>query len=409
MTIDLDAFFASCEELRNPELIGTPMGVGFELNGRGIVTTANYAARKFGVKSAMPIFKAKQLCPDIKVVAPDHDYYQDKANEVFNVVYKYSKIMEIASIDECFIDVTKLTNKYTPLQIAQMIKNDIKKKTDLTVSIGISTDLLLSKMASGMDKPNGITTLWIKELKDKLWPLPVGDMYMIGCKTSEKLNSLGIETIGQLANLKNNHELYKKTRKIMGVNLDKLINEANGESKREIEDVVSQLKSLSKEETFGTSLTDIESILREMRKLLKYAYERLQYRKLNANSLHVFIKVDKSFKRLSVSKRFDRKDNDWDSIWSIAFELMSSNFVEGMSVKQIGVGFSGLKEGERVYEQLTLDSSQVENIPHLQSIADDASWSVHEDVFIGSTMNDNRRYEDKRLIDRDQIKFKIWG
>lgn len=407
MTMDLDAFFASCEELRHPEVKGIPMVVGYELNGRGIVSTANYAAREKGIKSGMPLFKARALFEQVKIITPDHTFYQEKANEVFNIIKSYSDKIEIASIDECFVDLTKMTNKYSPLQIAKLIKNDIKKNTGLTISIGISTDVLLSKMASGMDKPNGITTLWKNELPKKLWPLNIGEMYMIGSKLTIKFNELGIKTIGDLANLKDNRELYFKTRKNIGVVLDRLIAEANGEVFREIDVRTNELKSLSREETFGISLYTLEAVNREMRKLLEYCFERMTKRKVGANSIHIMIKVDKSFTRLSSTRRYDRRNNNWDYVWTLAYDIMEKLFIEGMSIKQVGVGFSGLKENERSYTQLTLDDQEKKvNVDKIQKIIDEASTIIHNDVFLGSTMNENFRYNKKRLVDGDRVKFK---
>lgn len=408
MTIDLDAFFASCEELRHPEVKGQPMVVGFELNGRGIASTANYAARKFGIKSGMPLFKVRKLVPNVIVITPDHDYYQKLANEVFNIVHSFSEIIEVASIDECFVDFTKLTTKYKPLEIAKMVKDKIYKETNLVVSIGMSTNLFLSKQASGIDKPNGITTLWKHEIKDKLWPLNIGELYMVGKKSKEKFEENGILTIGDLANLKNDKDKYTSLKRKMGINLDKLILEANGELEAEIDLTFKHAKSISKEETFGSSLTTIDEVLREGKQLFEKVFNRKESRKLNCSSVSVSLKVDKSFKRNSMSKVVSRTNNDKNSLWGVIYKLLNDLFVEGMSVKQVAIEFSGLKEGERTYKQLTLEDNN-ENTPKtLQDIANEISWQSGEEVVSGETMENNKRYEKTKLINKDNIKFKVW-
>lgn len=409
MTIDLDAFFASCEELRHPEIVGKPMVVGFELNGRGVASTANYAARELGAKSGKPLFKLRELIPNLIVITPDHEHYQQKANDVFEIIMQFSNKIEIASIDECFVDLTNMTDKYKPLEIANIIKTKIKNKTGLIVSIGISTDLMLSKIASSMDKPNGITTLWKHEIKDKLWNLSLNRLHMLGVKTVEKFNNFDINTIGQLATLKENDHLYKKIRKELGVNVDKLILEANGESNREIDAEGSHLKSISREETFGVSLISFEKIIKETKKLMEYTFNRLNARKLNASNVQTFIKLDKSFKKISGSKKIKRSSNDWDSIWTTTYNLMNELFIEGMSIKQVGVGLGGLRESERTYKQLTLEETNYQtNDDKLQSIIDDISFATKSDVFLGETMLNNRRYVKGRPLDRDKVKFKVW-
>jgi len=207
-TIDLDAFFTSCEELKQPHLKNIPIVTGNDLNGRGVVATANYKARSYGIHSGLPLFKAKKMYDNLVILPVDMQFYHEKSIQVFSIVAQYSNIMEIASVDECYVDVTTLAQKRKPLEIASIIKDRIKRKTGLTTSIGISTNILLSKIASNMDKPDGITTLYPHEIKAKLWPLKLNKMYMLG-KSSEKLfNEFNIYTIGDLANLNKDSVVY---------------------------------------------------------------------------------------------------------------------------------------------------------------------------------------------------------
>ncbi|NQX83470.1 MAG: hypothetical protein HRS50_02065 [Mycoplasmataceae bacterium] len=168
-------------------------------------------------------FFIKKLVPDIIIIPSDFSFYQKKANEVFKIIMSFSNIIEFASIDECYVDVTKLTIKYKPINIAIMISNQIKKETGLSVSVGISTNILLSKIASSLNKPNGITTLYKHEISNKLWPLPINKMYMIGKSSSTKFINNGINTIGDLAKLNINSQKYSILKKMIGINLDKQI------------------------------------------------------------------------------------------------------------------------------------------------------------------------------------------
>ncbi len=348
LTIDLDAFFASCEELRNPIYKGKPMVVGKELNGRGIASTANYAARKYGIKSGMPLFKIRKILPNIIVIPPDHKYYQDQANKVFEIVKSFSDLTEFASIDECYVDVTNLTNKLKPIEIAKLISNKIYQKTNLTVSIGLSNNIILSKIASGINKPKGITTLFSSEIKNKLWKLDVKKLYMIGESTRNKLNENGIFTIGDLANLKNDFEKYSKLKKLIGINIDKHINVSNGISRNERYKKEHVNKSISKEKTFGISISNINLLRKELKLLFNFALERMKRRKLVANNLTIFLKIDKNFNKKTITKKIDQKTDSNEKLWIVATNLLDDIFKQGMSVKQIGIGFSGLKKKEKI-------------------------------------------------------------
>lgn len=408
-TIDLDAFFISCEELRRPELRGKPAIVGKELNGRGIASTSNYKAREFGIKSGMPIFKIRKILPNIKIVEPDYDYYQKMANNVFKIIKKYSNKIEFASIDECYIDVTNLTTKYTPIQIAKKIYFDIYNTLGLTVSIGISTNILLSKIASNLNKPSGITTLYKHEIETKLWKLNVNKMYMIGNSTANLLNEEGIKTIGDLANLKNNIEKFFYIKNKIGINIQKHVENANGENYREIlsKDVV--LKSLSKEETFEISIIDFDVFLDKVRQLFDFVYYRLERRKMICKTISIALKKDKSFTRFSLNRSLKNFTNDKNKLWTLTNELASEIYSDVFSLKQISIAFSNLKEKEKIYQQSLIGKNQIVEYDKLQKIVDDVNYLLNTNIVKGNVMKNNRKFEiNKKPIDRDTVKFKVW-
>lgn len=192
---DLDAFFASCEELEHPEYKGKPMVVGGRSH-RGIITTANYEARKYGLHSAMPIFHAKALCPQVIIVPTRHDYYGKKSREVFKVLERYSKKIERMSVDEGAMDISALDIEPRPL--AKKIQDEVYRETGLTLSIGISFNKSLAKLASDWNKPQGITIITKEMIPEILLPLPVGKVAGVGKQTEKKLHHMGIYTISEL-------------------------------------------------------------------------------------------------------------------------------------------------------------------------------------------------------------------
>ncbi len=408
-TIDLDAFFASAEEQRNPDLKGVPMGVGHYLNGRGVVTTANYPARKMGITSGLPLWKVKKITKDFTLIESDYEYYQKKANEFFRTVMEFTDKVQVASIDECYVDVTHLTKRYRPLEIAFMIQNKVFENTGLGSSIGISTNILLSKVASNFDKPKGVSTLYKHEIPTKLWPLPVKKMHMIGPSSSRKYNSYGINTIGDLANLKSDVEKYNTVKKAIGVNLDKHIDFCNGVYTDEIEKDVDQLKSISKSRTFPNPVDNYESLYAEIRELYNFALFRCRKRKLAPKSITLSMKVRKSLAAFSTSKALGVATTDTDYLWTEVSKMLDKLYTDGTSIRYASVSFDKLQKEEKLYRQLEIgEEPEVSKENRLQEIANDISLKQGIDVVLGSTMDDNIRYKDKEPVMRDNVTFKRW-
>ena len=209
--VDMNAFFISCEKTRHPEIEGKPAAVaGDPVNRSGIILTANYEARKYGIKTTMILREAFRLCPDLIIIPPDHKFYEMKSKEVMEILSDYTPVIEQNSIDEAWLDMTGSESLFgQPLEAAGNIMDRIKNELDLWCSIGISENKFLAKMASEMKKPLGITELWKKDIEEKMWPLPVSLMYGVGKQTAKKLNSMGIYTIKDLALTKIDN-IYKK-------------------------------------------------------------------------------------------------------------------------------------------------------------------------------------------------------
>ena len=201
--IDMNAFFISCEMTRNDSLVGVPAAVAGDPKKRtGIILAANYEARSYGVKTTMVLHEALRLCPKLVLVPPDHHFYGQKSEEVMDLLSNYTPLLEQNSIDEAWLDMTGSEGLFgKPVDAAKRIMNEIKDRLGLWCSIGIAENKFLAKMAAEMKKPLGITELWEADIPVKFWPLPVKEMYGIGGKTAERLNRLGIRTIGELAKL----------------------------------------------------------------------------------------------------------------------------------------------------------------------------------------------------------------
>ena len=202
--IDMNAFFASCEMAVDESLRGKPIVVGHpDPLDRGIIVSPSYEARKYGVHAPMIVREAKKLCPMLIVIPGHYDLYQKYSNLFYEYLLKITPLVEMASIDEAYIDITELNLGPNAIDLAKKIQDDMLKKYKLPCSIGIAPNKFLAKMASDMKKPLGITILRKREIDKMLWPLPIKDMMWIGKKTAPRLESIGIKTIGDIVKEEN--------------------------------------------------------------------------------------------------------------------------------------------------------------------------------------------------------------
>jgi DNA polymerase-4 len=269
--IDMDAFFAAVEEKKNPALIGKPVviGGGGNPNKRGVVSTANYEARKYGIHSAIPLRTAYKLCPHAVFLPVDYEAYSAVSQQFKSVLLSITPVMENAGIDEVFLDVSELSE--TAEIIASKIKAGIKEKTGLTCSIGIAPNKLLAKIASDLRKPDGLTILNETDIESQLWPLPIRKLYGIGPKTEEHLKNIGIDTIGQLASL-----LLEKLIENFGNSYGQYLYDAS----RGIDDspLIThwEPKSISRETTFQEDVKNWQVIARTLAELAKEVVADMQ-------------------------------------------------------------------------------------------------------------------------------------
>jgi DNA polymerase-4 len=347
----MNAFFISCEMTRNPSLVGIPSAVAGDPKKRtGIILAANYEARACGVKTTMVIHEALKLCPKLTLVPPDHHFYCQKSEEVMDLLSNYTPILEQNSIDEAWLDMTGSEGLFgKPFDAAQRIMNEIKDSLGLWCSIGIAENRFLAKMAAEMKKPLGITELWEQDIPIKLWPLPVKEMYGVGTKTTEKLNHMGIKTIGDLAKFDKN-----KIAKNLGKGGDEIYQHANGiDNSPVLARVDDDVKSIGREKTLPEDITDIEKakiILMELaddvgmtaRKQNKQG--RTVHIKLKYSDFH-FVTRQATIPATSVTKE----------IYRAGCSLLEQNWNKSRPVRLIGISISGFNEVSSADQLLLFD------------------------------------------------------
>ncbi|MED3831532.1 DNA polymerase IV, partial [Priestia megaterium] len=228
--IDCNAYFASVEIANDPSLEGKPVVVSGNTKRNGMAIAVNYVAREYGISTTMPLWEAKQKCPNLIVKQSQFDLYRETSSQIFQYLSSISPLIEPASIDEAYLDITDAWELGTPMEIAERIRTEVLERFKIPVSIGISTCKILSKMASDMQKPLGITVLRKRDIPSVIWPLPVNELHGCGKKTSEKMNNMGIYTIKDLAKADN-----YKLETTLGKNGLLLKNWANGIDERPVD------------------------------------------------------------------------------------------------------------------------------------------------------------------------------
>ena len=357
--IDLNAFFASAEASMHPELANKPLVISGK-SKRGIVTTASYEARAFGIHSAMPVFKALQLCKHLIVRPGNYELYRRLSNEFFSIVASYSEHLEVASIDECFVDMTEIviSRNIHPKTLAKEIQDAVYSKMKLQTSIGIAPNKFLAKMASDIKKPMGITVITRSNIKDILWPLESKEMIGIGKKTQPKLLEAGIHTIGDIADYNN----FYKLREIYGRNALLLYRKANGIDISKINSNRNQLKSVGNSTTLDKDTTDEEVLVEILKKLSRQVSVRASRRNLISNSISITIKFTR-FEKISRQTTIAKYVNDYETILSTAKLLFDANY-NGKPVRLLGISLNNTIEKSQYKEQISLfDTVQEPDVP----------------------------------------------
>lgn len=344
--IDINAFYASAHLITDSSLYGKPVVVCSNQRG-SVVTTASYEARSFGVNSAMPLAHAKRLCPNLEVIEVDFELYQELSVKFMNIIRSYSTVMQPASIDECYVDMTEVIKKYEkPLDLAVEIQKNIWEALRLPISIGVAPNKFLAKMASDMQKPRGITVLRIREVSQKLWPLSIESMYGIGKKTVPKLKQMGIETIGDLARFNPDH-----LKSILGVNAQNFVQKANGYDHSVIDTDVT-MKSIGQSKTFKDAMTDLDEIRNAILNELVEVMRRMERQDVVGKTVSFSIRLD-DYKTATRSFTFDEYTRDQNLVFERLMSLYDEFEGEG-GVSFISVTMTNLLPKDEIIEQLNI-------------------------------------------------------
>ena len=346
--IDLNAFFANAEVLLNPDLKGKPIVISGATR-RSVVSTASYEARAFGIHSAMPVSEAQKLCKDLIIVEGHYTWYRNLSERFMEIVRSYTALVEQASVDECYADMTEAIKRFErPLDLAWSLQKQIYTELGLTCSIGVAPNMFLAKMASDMKKPNGITVLRIRDVKEKMWPLPIKDMRGIGNKTVPYMQEIGIRTIGDLANYKD----ITKLREILGKNTDDYIERANGIDHRQLE-TEWDAKSMGISETLLEDINEYEELAGLIRTLARTLSKRLKNASKVGSSIHIRI-CYYDFRNITRAMKLSTPIWRADEIYNAAIALFEDNWEEGEAVRLLGITVGDFADEGYISSQLNL-------------------------------------------------------
>jgi DNA polymerase-4 len=338
--VDMNAFFISCEMTRNDSLVGIPAAVAGDPKKRtGIILAANYEARSCGVKTTMVLHEALKLCPEIILVPPDHRFYEKKSNEVMDLLSNYTPILEQNSIDEAWLDMTGCEGLFgRPEEAAKRIMDEIKGRLGLWCSIGIAENKFLAKMAAEMKKPLGVTELWKEDIATKFWPLPVKEMYGIGGKTAEKLNRMGIKTIGELAKLDVN--LLVKT---FGKGGNEIYLHANGiDNSPVVSHMADEMKSIGRSKTLPEDISDIEKAKPVLMELADDVGTTARRHDKKGRTVHITLKYS-DFQVVTRQATLPATCTTKE-IYQASCSLLEQNWNRLHPVRLIGISLSGFHE-----------------------------------------------------------------
>lgn len=315
MHVDMDAFFASIEQREHPEWKGQPVIVG-GLSGRGVVSTASYEARRYGVHSAMPMSRARALCPEGIFVKPHFELYKKTSDEIHQIMLHYAAAIEPISLDEAFMDITGMGKQYPTLgAIGRAIKAEIFEKTCLVASAGIAPNKFLAKMASDMDKPDGLTIIPYGREKEILAPLPIRRLWGVGAATERRLTEAGFRTIGDIQ-----RAAPGAVEMAVGSQAALLRALADGIDDRPVRPV-REVKSIGDEETYEHDLTDTAEIRRRIAIHSDVVARRLRKKHLAARTVSLKVRFS-SFLTVMRSLSFEEATNLQEDIEEAALRLL---------------------------------------------------------------------------------------
>lgn len=351
--VDMDAFYASIEQLDNPKLAEQPVIVGGDPKSRGVVSTASYEARKFGIHSAMPMSQAIKLCPEAVVLPVRMQRYVEVSEKIHSVFEHFTDIIEPISLDEAFLDVTGSISLFGSAQkIGKTIKRNIKKQTKLIASVGIASNKFLAKLASDLEKPDGFVVITDKDKQKILDPLPVSKIFGVGRVTEKILKSHNIQTIAQLRK-----KSVKQLQSLVGNYAQRLLELANGIDDSRV--VASrEPKSISSEHTFEKDIDKKEFLLSVLQGEVEKVARRLREQDLKASTITMKFRYG-DFKTITRSKTIDIVSNSTETLWQVAQNIFNQWHEQSPgALRLIGFGVSSLVPQQTAQQSLFPDPQE---------------------------------------------------
>ena len=396
MHVDMDAFFASIEQLDHPEYKGHPVIVG-GLSSRGVVATCSYEARKFGVHSAMPISRAKKLCPDGIYVYPRMDRYKEVSEQIFSIMKEFTPYIEPLSVDEAFLEVSGMSTMYSgPKALGRAIKDRVFEETGLIISAGLAPNKFLAKLASDLDKPDGLVVIPYGREKEILAPLPIKRIWGVGPRTEKILKTGGFHLMRHIQALPDESSLIP----LVGNQARRIWELANGIDDRPVE-TDRKIQSIGAEETYEEDLTDSSAIELEFRYFANRLSKRLRKRNLLGHTVSIKVRYD-DFTTVSRQKRLDTP-SDHEHVFFETALLLWNKLMQDKTSKQpkgtkkelfmeppgpirlLGLTVSGLDEEVPMQDSL-FESPQDETEDKLAGVLDSLESKFGETVIMSGAL-----------------------
>lgn len=361
--VDMNCFFASCEIADNPSLKGKKIAIGhMTLDKKGIIVTASYEAKRMGVKTTMKIYEVERICPDIIIVEPHYERYQDYSRKFFSYLYSITDQVVPGSIDEGYMDVTGVVKNNEYVNLAKKIQDDLLSLYNLPCSIGIGPNLFLAKMGSDLKKPLGISVIRKKDVPKILWPLPIEDMFGCGKKTCALLKPLGINTIGDIANYPDMEFLSY----LVGPNnASYLVSRAHGEGSTELDlDRMDNTQSISNSRTFDHDEYNIKEVEALIKRLTNSICDRMNEQGVKGKTFTLSIKYA-NFKTRSKATSLSSPTSDSSYVYQLFIEIFDDIYDPDVAVRHVGVCASKLVNATQEYRQLSIfDDLEKEELNH---------------------------------------------
>src|SRR5919112_1588293 len=344
--VDMDAFYASVALRERPDLVDQPVVVGG--SGRGVVLAANYVARRYGVRSALPMTRARRLCPHVVVIEPDYATFTSVSASVMETFREVTPVVEAMSLDEAFLDVRGSTRRLgPPARIAERLRSTIHDEQGITCSVGVAASVSVAKLASRRAKPDGVIVVPPDEITSFLHPLDVGELYGVGEKTQAMLHRLGLKTVGDVA-----HTPLRTLQRAVGDGLGRHLHElAWGSDRREIVARTAPVfgpgpggdpdKSMGAQETFGRDIDDRELVLREILKLTAKVTSRMRVAGVVGRTVSITVRFA-DFTTITRSRTMPEATDVTQEVYRAAVRLCDALGLQRARIRLVGVRVEGL-------------------------------------------------------------------